>query len=204
MAENSGILIAKFLFDELAGFVQTHGAKGLAWLAVGEEGIRSSFAKYLDVETVTAIIERMGGKAGDLTIWFVRSKDELQVEIEEMASRLEQGAMWIAWTPPELNKPLSEAMSSERVSKSRTRGRRENASTRPDTHPAAIIGFKEVKGAARIEDKIVNLKNISDVLTRKNELDELLSFLGANPVEKVDNAFKEKYGAGILEYLELN
>jgi hypothetical protein len=34
---------------------------------------------------------------GDLTIWFVRSKDELQVEIEEMASRLEQGAMWIAW-----------------------------------------------------------------------------------------------------------
>jgi phosphoglucomutase/phosphomannomutase len=55
-----------------------------------------------------------------------------------------------------------------------------------------------------IEDKIVNLKNISDALTRKKELDELLSFLGANPVEKVDNAFKEKYSAGILEYLELN
>ncbi|MEX1326930.1 MAG: phospho-sugar mutase [Desulfobacterales bacterium] len=55
-----------------------------------------------------------------------------------------------------------------------------------------------------IEDKIVNLKNISDALTRKKELDELLSFLGANPVEKVDNAFKEKYSAGILEYLDLN
>ena len=55
-----------------------------------------------------------------------------------------------------------------------------------------------------IEDKIVNLKNISDALTRKNELDKLLLFLGANPVEKVDNAFREKYSVGILEYLELN
>ena len=55
-----------------------------------------------------------------------------------------------------------------------------------------------------IEDKIVNLKNTSDALTRKNELDKMLMFLGANPVEKVDNAFKEKYSAGILEYLELN
>jgi phosphomannomutase len=55
-----------------------------------------------------------------------------------------------------------------------------------------------------IEAKIVNLKNISDVLTRKNELDELLSFLGANPVEKVDKAFRDKYDVGILEYLELS
>jgi len=35
-------------------------------------------------------------------------------------------------------------------------------------------------------------------------LDKLLLFLGANPVEKVDNAFREKYSVGILEYLELN
>jgi phosphoglucomutase/phosphomannomutase len=55
-----------------------------------------------------------------------------------------------------------------------------------------------------IEDKIVNLKNTSDAGTRKNELEKLLSFLGANPVEKVDNAFREKYNAGILEYLELS
>jgi phosphomannomutase len=55
-----------------------------------------------------------------------------------------------------------------------------------------------------IEDKIVNLKNTSDARVRKNELDKLLMFLGANPVEKVDNAFREKYSAGILEYLDLN
>ena len=55
-----------------------------------------------------------------------------------------------------------------------------------------------------IEEKIVNLKHTSDALTRKNELDKLLMFLGANPIEKIDNAFKEKYDAGILEYLELS
>lgn len=55
-----------------------------------------------------------------------------------------------------------------------------------------------------IEDKIVNLKNTSDARGRKNELEKLLLFLGANPVEKVDNAFREKYNAGILEYLELS
>ncbi len=54
-----------------------------------------------------------------------------------------------------------------------------------------------------IEDQIVNLKNTSDARVRKNELEKLLLFLGANPVEKVDNAFREKYGTGMLEYLNL-
>jgi phosphomannomutase len=55
-----------------------------------------------------------------------------------------------------------------------------------------------------IEDQIVNLKKTADPGTRKSELNKLLLFLGANPIEKVDNAFKEKYGKGILEYLDLN
>ncbi len=54
-----------------------------------------------------------------------------------------------------------------------------------------------------IENKIVNLKNTADADARKNELEKLLLFLGANPVEKIDKAFKEKYKAGILKYLEL-
>jgi len=54
-----------------------------------------------------------------------------------------------------------------------------------------------------IEEQIVKLKNISDIQERKKELDQLLLFLGANPVEKIDNAFKEKYGKGVIQYLEL-
>jgi len=55
-----------------------------------------------------------------------------------------------------------------------------------------------------IEDEIVKLKNTSDTRARKNELDQLLLFLGANPIEKVDKAFREKHGVGIVQYLELS
>ncbi len=56
----------------------------------------------------------------------------------------------------------------------------------------------------KIEDEIVNLKNTVDDGDRKNELDQLLLFLGANPIDKVDKAFRAKYNTGILEYLDLN
>jgi len=55
-----------------------------------------------------------------------------------------------------------------------------------------------------IEDDITNLKSISDNDERKKELFKLLEFLGANPIEKVNKAFKEKHQAGILDYLELS
>jgi phosphoglucomutase/phosphomannomutase len=53
-----------------------------------------------------------------------------------------------------------------------------------------------------IEDRIVDLKDIPDEKTRKDELDQLIGFLGASPIEKVDEAFKAKYQAGIREYLD--
>jgi phosphoglucomutase/phosphomannomutase len=55
-----------------------------------------------------------------------------------------------------------------------------------------------------IEDEIASLKNIADAGERKTELDNLLNFLGANPIEKVDNAFKAKFNAGVLEYLDIH
>jgi phosphoglucomutase/phosphomannomutase len=54
-----------------------------------------------------------------------------------------------------------------------------------------------------IEEDIAKLKKIDDLEARKNQLDDLLEFLGADPIEKVDEAFKERYGAGIVQYLEL-
>ena len=56
----------------------------------------------------------------------------------------------------------------------------------------------------QIEKDIVELKNTPEEKARKGELYRLLSFLGANPIEKVDKAFRAKYQKGILEYLELS
>lgn len=54
-----------------------------------------------------------------------------------------------------------------------------------------------------IEDEITRLKNTANKEERKDKLNELLKFLGANPIEKIDNAFKAKYKIGIREYLGL-
>jgi phosphoglucomutase/phosphomannomutase len=54
-----------------------------------------------------------------------------------------------------------------------------------------------------IEDEIIRLKSVSDKNERKEKLFKLLEFLGANPIQKIDRAFQEKYKTGILEYLSL-
>ncbi len=54
-----------------------------------------------------------------------------------------------------------------------------------------------------IEEEIVHLRNIQDPENRKKELYNLLEFLGADPIEKVNDAFREKYKKSIHEYLDI-
>ena len=54
-----------------------------------------------------------------------------------------------------------------------------------------------------IEDQIANLKGILDRNERKSELFNLLGFLGANPIEKMNRAFEKRFEASVLKYLDL-
>ena len=54
-----------------------------------------------------------------------------------------------------------------------------------------------------IEPEIIALKDIEQS-QRREKLDELLKFLGSDPILKIDDAFKEKYNKSINSYLELN
>ena len=55
--------------DELTGLAQTFGARGVAWLSVGEGGEhRSSFAKFCAPAEVEQIIARLEGQPGDLLL----------------------------------------------------------------------------------------------------------------------------------------
>lgn len=54
-----------------------------------------------------------------------------------------------------------------------------------------------------IEDKIIKLKEEPNKDRRKQKLEKLLQFLGADPIEKIDQAFKAKYRKPIKEYLNL-
>ncbi len=66
--------------DELVEYVSQFGAKGLAYLAITEEGERrSSFAKFLPPETLQTVIERFEAQAGDLLL-FVADQPEIVFE----------------------------------------------------------------------------------------------------------------------------
>lgn len=56
--------------DALVDFAKDFGAKGLAYLAIGEDGTyKSSFAKFMTDEQLEALVKAMSGNAGDLLLF---------------------------------------------------------------------------------------------------------------------------------------
>ncbi len=62
--------------DELTEFARSFGAKGLVTMAVTEEGVKSSIAKFLTEEQIAAIVERAQAGKGDL-LAIVADKPEI-------------------------------------------------------------------------------------------------------------------------------
>jgi aspartyl-tRNA synthetase len=54
--------------DKLVDFVKGYGAKGLAWIAYKEDGIKSSIAKFLDEEQTKIVLDKIEAKVGDLVL----------------------------------------------------------------------------------------------------------------------------------------
>lgn len=65
-AEGIGAKISRKEIDSLGEYVKIYKAKGLAWINVTAEGIKSPIAKFLKEEELNAIVERMQAKAGDI------------------------------------------------------------------------------------------------------------------------------------------
>ncbi len=60
--------------DDYIGFVGRYGAKGLAYikvndLAAGMDGLQSPILKFLDAETVAAVLDRVQAKTGDIVFF---------------------------------------------------------------------------------------------------------------------------------------
>lgn len=54
--------------DKLGEFVKTYKAKGLAWIAVKAEEIKSPISKFLSEDEMKAVVDRMHAKVGDLIL----------------------------------------------------------------------------------------------------------------------------------------
>ena len=79
-AEGQGSMPRKKI-DKLVEFAKGYGAKGLAYIAIAEDGTRkSSFAKFMTEEEMDALVAAMDGKAGDLLL-FAADKKKLVYDV---------------------------------------------------------------------------------------------------------------------------
>ena len=79
-AEGQGSMPRKKI-DKLVEFAKGYGAKGLAYIAIAEDGTRkSSFAKFMTDEEMDALVDAMDGKAGDLLL-FAADKKKLVYDV---------------------------------------------------------------------------------------------------------------------------
>ncbi|WP_288222251.1 aspartate--tRNA ligase [uncultured Clostridium sp.] len=62
--------------DKLGEFVKTYKAKGLAWIQIKEDGIKSSIAKFLNDDVTNSIIKTMNAEVGD-AIFIVADKNSV-------------------------------------------------------------------------------------------------------------------------------
>ncbi|CCX88663.1 aspartate--tRNA ligase [Clostridium sp. CAG:590] len=80
--------------DALVDFAKGYGAKGLAYIAIHEDGsIKSSFAKFMKDEEMDALVKAMDGQPGDLLL-FAADRDKIVFSVLgalrcELADQLE-------------------------------------------------------------------------------------------------------------------
>ncbi|MFP1625913.1 aspartate--tRNA ligase [Streptomyces sp. 5K101] len=92
-------------FDGLGEFAVEHGAKGLAWVRVGEDGSLSGpIAKFLTEENVKVLTERLSLKAGHAVFFGAGEFDEVskimgavRVEAAKRAGHFEENVFRFCW-----------------------------------------------------------------------------------------------------------
>jgi aspartyl-tRNA synthetase len=103
-AKGCGKKFSRRDIDSLGELVKTYRAKGLAWINVEAEGIRSSFAKFLTQEEIEALLQRVEAEPGDLLL-FVADKDEvvyqslghLRLELAKRLGLLDNSVFNLLW-----------------------------------------------------------------------------------------------------------
>lgn len=103
-AEGMGDMPRKKI-DALVDFAKGYGAKGLAYMAVGEDGtVKSSFSKFMTEEETAAIVHALSGKPGDLLLFAAdRNKivfsvlGALRLELAQQKGLLDKNEYRFVW-----------------------------------------------------------------------------------------------------------
>ncbi len=91
--------------DKLTAFVKDYGAKGLAYIALQEDGsVKSSFSKFMSEDEMSSLISAMDGAPGDLLL-FAADKNKvvwdslgaLRVELAKQLELLDKNEYRFVW-----------------------------------------------------------------------------------------------------------
>ena len=91
--------------DKLVEFAKDYGAKGLAYIAIHEDGtVKSSFAKFMTEDEMNRLVEAMDGQAGDLLL-FAADKNKvvwdvlgaLRLELARQMNLLDSSEYRFVW-----------------------------------------------------------------------------------------------------------
>ena len=90
--------------DSLEAIAKQNGAKGMAWIAISSEGLKSPIVKFLKKEEIEAIIQKLGGEAGD-TLIFIADKiktthrvlGELRLELGKKLNLIDKNSFHFLW-----------------------------------------------------------------------------------------------------------
>lgn len=85
-----GAVSPRSKIDGYTDFVKIYQAKGLAWIALKEDGIKSPIAKFLTENEINNIIENMDAKTGDLLLFVADTKKVIANSLGNLRLKIAQ------------------------------------------------------------------------------------------------------------------
>lgn len=177
--------------DSLTNFVSIYGAKGLAYIVLAEDGLKSPILKFFTDEEIKNVIDTMGGETGDI-LFFVADKESivhnalgnLRLELAKRLNLINEDVIDCLWV---VGFPLLEYDEEEK---------RYVAIHHPFTSPLdedlAMVDTDPLKARAKAYDMILNgmeLGGGSIRIHRREVQEKMFNLLGFSPEEA-----REKFG----------
>jgi aspartyl-tRNA synthetase len=174
--------------DDLGKYVNTYGAKGLAYIVIAAEGIKSPIAKFFSEEQLNLLIKRLDGQTGDI-LFFVADKPNivadalghLRLELAERLGLIPEGQHNFLWVT---EFPLLEFDESEKRYVAM-----HHMFTSPMDEDVPLLKTEPLKARAKAYDLVLNgveLGGGSIRIHRREVQEQMFSLIGLTQEEAID------------------
>ena len=99
-----GASLSRRDFDALTELAKQQGAKGMVWIALAADGMKSSAAKFIDEAAIAKLRERTGAQTGDAILLFADARaaalgvaGKMRLEIGDRCGLRDPGKFAFAW-----------------------------------------------------------------------------------------------------------